>query len=185
MTYPSWALERPLRTPTLQGKHVTLRPVCAEHSSVITEACSVPDIARGFGLPSPATPEAGSAYVTMMVRMREAGITLPFMVYDREEVVVGHAGLTLRDIGHGKATLGYWILPDHRGLGYASDALRIATEWLLSQEGVYRATLHIETWNAPSAAVAESVGYVYEATLKRWEKIAGEPRDMMVYTRLR
>lgn len=185
MTYPSWALERPLKTPTLQGKLVTLRPVTAEHAAVIAEACSVPDIARGFGLPSSATPEAGSAYVTMMIRMREAGITLPFMIYAHDGNVVGHAGFTLRDIGHGKATLGYWVLPAYRGLGYASDALRTATDWLLSQEGVFRATLHIETWNASSAAVAEAVGYTYEATLKRWEKIAGEPRDMMIYSRFR
>ena len=185
MPYPAWALARPLNTPTLHGKHVTLRPVTPEHASVITEAASAPDITRGFGLPSAITNESASAYTDMMLRMCQAGISMPFMFYAPDGNVAGHVGFTLRDIGHGKATLGYWTLPAYRGRGYAADALRAATEWLLEQDGVHRATLHIETWNAPSAAVAEAVGYTYEATLKRWEMIAGEPRDMMIYTRLR
>lgn len=184
MTYPAWALQRPLNTPTLQGKVLTLRPVAAENAADIVHAAEVPDIARGFSLPQASVPGGGERYVTMLDRLRQAGIALPFMAYTPEGNVAGHMGITLRDIGHGKVTLGYWILPEYRGRGYASDGLRTMTEWLFAQGGVHRATLHIETWNAASAAVAESVGYVYEATLRNWEVIAGEPRDMMIYTRL-
>lgn len=185
MPYPTWALIRPLDVPTLRGKVVELRPVSGEHAGAIRAAGAVPDIARGFGVP-PATDERlGVAYIEMLDRLRSAGIALPFMVYDAHGNVAGHVGVTLRDINHGRVTLGYWTFPQFRGKGVTSDAVRTVTEWLLQQDGVHRITLHIETWNAASVSVAEAAGYTYETTLKRWEIIAGEPRDMLIYTRFR
>lgn len=58
-----------------------------------------------------------------------------------------------------RATLSYWLAPAGRGLGLATAALRLATEWVLDEWGVVQAELEIDLANQASVRVAEAAGY--------------------------
>jgi len=151
---------------------------------MMARSAEVQDIARGFDLTGDGDPSIrGAKFMLMVERMREAGVAVPFTILSPEGHHAGHIAATLRDITNGKLTLGYWVLPEFRGQGLASDALRTLSDWCLDKDGVHRLNLFIETWNQPSARAALSAGFEYEATLKKWEFVGGEPHDMMVYAR--
>ncbi len=98
---------------------------------------------------------------------------------------VGHCGLWLRELGTGLATAGYAVVPSARGRGYAAEALTALTEFGWTVPGLERIALYIEPWNAASIRTAERAGYGFEELLPAYQVIAGEPRDMLLYSATR
>jgi RimJ/RimL family protein N-acetyltransferase len=84
--------------------------------------------------------------------------------------------------------IGY-ILHDEndRGKGYASEAVRLFSDYLFEQRpGCHRLQLIIETWNAASARLAEACGYASEGTLRKaGYSSSDEPSDCFIYSRVR
>jgi len=74
-----------------------------------------------------------------------------------------------------------------RGKGYASEALRLFGDHLFAERpGCHRLQLIIETWNAPSARLAEACGYEREGVLRKGGySDAADPPDVWVYSRVR
>jgi RimJ/RimL family protein N-acetyltransferase len=100
--------------------------------------------------------------------------------------IVGGAGLHRR-VGPEALEIGYWIRASHVRRGLATEAAaaltRLAFEWC----GALRVEIHIDPANTASLAVAERLGYLREATLrKRLPPIReGEPRrDEVVFSLL-
>ena len=100
--------------------------------------------------------------------------------------LVGGAGLHRR-VGPEALEIGYWIRASRVRQGLATEAAaaltRLAFEWC----GALRVEIHVDPANTASLAVAERLGYVREATLrKRLPPIRpGEPRrDEVVFSLL-
>jgi RimJ/RimL family protein N-acetyltransferase len=76
---------------------------------------------------------------------------------------------------------------DDRGKGYASEALRLFSNLLFTQNPwCHRLQLIIETWNDASARLAENCGYASEGTLRKAGYSAPDaPSDCYVYSRVR
>lgn len=71
--------------------------------------------------------------------------------------VVGSAGF-IAPPDHGTIELGYGIHPDHRGLGYATEAAAALVRFGLHRDGVRRVTAECEQENAASIRVLEKIG---------------------------
>jgi RimJ/RimL family protein N-acetyltransferase len=108
-------------------------------------------------------------------------------LFERDgSAIVGGAGLHRR-VGPEALEIGYWIRASHVRRGLATEAAaaltRLAFEWC----GALRVEIHIDPANTASLAVAERLGYLREATLrKRLPPIReGEPRrDEVVFSLL-
>ena len=61
--------------------------------------------------------------------------------------------------------IGWWLLPDARGRGIATEAARRVRRWLYEENGWPTAVSYIEPDNAPSIALAERLGAVLEDTI--------------------
>lgn len=72
----------------------------------------------------------------------------------------------------GVAEVGYTVLPDHRGRGYATEATRALCNWALREHGVRRFRASIAPDNAPSLAVARRLGF--RQTGRQWDEEDGE-----------
>lgn len=97
---------------------------------------------------------------------------------------VGHVGVWFANIVLGKVTIGYIVLKQHQGNGFAKHALKLVSDWAASQPYVARIELHIEDWNVASIKAAEYAGYEQEALSRRFQTIDGYPRDMYMYVML-
>ena len=83
--------------------------------------------------------------------------------------------------------IGY-ILHDEsdRGKGYASEAVRLFSDYLFEQRpGCHRLQLIIETWNDASVRLAEACGYQREGVLRRAGYSSDIPEDCFLYARVR
>jgi [ribosomal protein S5]-alanine N-acetyltransferase len=86
--------------------------------------------------------------------------------------------------------VGYMLLPEYWGVGYATEAAQACRDWAFVKLGVDRVVSFIDTKNRPSIAVAKRNGmkrlkrieesrfgkpiYVYGISRKRWFSLAGQ-----------
>jgi RimJ/RimL family protein N-acetyltransferase len=68
--------------------------------------------------------------------------------------VVGLFGLSRAD----GPRLGYWVVHERRGRGFATEAARLLVEWALAQAAFERLFIDVEPGNVASARVAERLG---------------------------
>ncbi len=95
--------------------------------------------------------------------------------------VVGDVGLCWRSDIHRRAEIGYTLLPDQRGLGYATEAAAAMVELAFTSLGAHRVSGHLDQRNRASAAVLERLGMRREAHLVENEWVKGEWTDEAVY----
>jgi RimJ/RimL family protein N-acetyltransferase len=81
------------------------------------------------------------------------------------------------------AQFGYWIAPDARGRGYATQAAILLTRWLFDL-GAARVFLTIVAGNEDSVAVARRAGFVYEGTMRAHGVWQGQRCDVMLFAAL-
>jgi RimJ/RimL family protein N-acetyltransferase len=98
---------------------------------------------------------------------------------------VGQLGIWLAELPHGRAEIGYSVMPSARGRGYAAAALTAGTAFAFTLPGLHRVELHIEPWNTASLRTAERAGYRREGLLRSYMEIGGRRRDMLLYAAVR
>jgi RimJ/RimL family protein N-acetyltransferase len=115
----------------------------------------------------------------------ERGNAVGLMMLDRAggrmvgSVSVFHADWWVRS-----AEIGYHVRSDARGRGYATEALAAVARWVLTEGGMQRAWLSINTGNAASARVAQKAGFRREGTLRRAARGDDGLHDVVVYSLL-
>ncbi|MGX1805726.1 GNAT family N-acetyltransferase [Nocardia sp. NPDC055321] len=174
-----------LVVPVVEGEGIRLRPFAVTDVGLVVEAGRDPLIPLITTVVAHGDEDDGLAFVRRQHQRVVRGEGWSFAVSDLEtDSAVGQIGLWRRDVGHGRASVGYWIGPGWRRCGYASRALRVLSAWGSTLEEISRLELYVEPSNEGSWRAAESAGYQREGLLRKWEKIAGEPRDMYMYARL-
>jgi [ribosomal protein S5]-alanine N-acetyltransferase len=171
------------RLPLVEAGPYRLRGFETRDIGMVVEAGADPVIPSVSSVGAGCGPgEAGEFVARQRRRLRE-GYGYSFVVADRSsDRGVGSIGLWLADIDQGRATVGYWVVASARGHGAAGHALRALSAWATGELGIPRLQLHVEPWNLPSVRTAERAGYRCEGLLRSWEVVAGERRDMYVYS---
>lgn len=85
----------------------------------------------------------------------------PFAICGPDGAPVGNLAVVRR--GH-TADISYWLGAVGRGRGWASGALRAATDWTFEQWPIDKAELEIDIENEASMRVAEAAGYQRRGT---------------------
>ena len=133
-------------------------------------------------LPANADKDAARAFIERQHSRLTTGQGYSFCLATvADDEAVGHGGLWLKDIEHGRATAGYGIAPRSRGYGFAGQALVALTAFAWSVPEVHRIELYIEPWNEASVKTAEFAGYQREGLLRRHQVIDGKRVDMLLY----
>lgn len=104
--------------------------------------------------------------------------------------VFGSVRFGMLDVELAVASVGYWLLPEVRGRGLATAALRTATTAVFTRLGWHRIELYHAVENVRSCALARRSGYLYEGVMReamrypadgRWSdehlhaRLAGDP----------
>ncbi|HZC72548.1 MAG TPA: GNAT family N-acetyltransferase [Jatrophihabitans sp.] len=169
--------------PTLSGRGVLLRPWAASDADVVFKICQDRDIQRWTPVPVPYRHRDAVTYVTEAAPAGYAAGGGVFAICD------GASGEVAGTIGahrlvNGVAHVGYWIAAEARGRGFATDALRTITAWLLRHRGAERVELVAEPDNTASRRVASSAGFTEEGTLRRRWLLHERRIDAVMYSML-
>ena len=83
-----------------------------------------------------------------------------WVMIERENgIVVGDVGFLGPPGGDGVVEIGYSVVPDRRGRGYAAEAARAMAKWALAQDGVRAVAAGCAPDNAASIRTLERAGF--------------------------
>lgn len=165
---------------------VRLRPFHADDLPMVqdlatdTYVCDIGSLAR-FAMASEAL-----EWIAVQQSRHLHGSAYSFCIASRDGgVPLGQAVLWTRSLDHGVAGCAYSIAPAYRGRGLAADALRALVDFGWGLYQLHRLELLIEPWNHAALRTAEQAGFAREGLLRSYHQVAGERRDVLVYSRIR
>lgn len=112
----------------------------------------------------------------------DRGEAATFAICDASGSCVGHIFVNMSGVRRG--SVGYWLLPEARGKGLASHALRLVSRWALRDLDLRRLALLTEPSNRQSRRVAEANGFLEEGVLRSYAEIDGRRLDYVSYSLL-
>lgn len=173
-------------TPTIAGETVTLREYRDDDVELVSSVVEDPLVPLITSVPVGGDLDDIRAYIERQRNRAVSGEGFQFVVVDSSSGgSVGQVGLTFREPSHERASVGYWIAPQHRRHGFAAAALSVIARWALEYGAIQRLELYVEPWNEGSWRAAESAGFTREGLLRRWEHVGTERKDMYMYSLLR
>ncbi|WP_328317773.1 GNAT family N-acetyltransferase [Streptomyces sp. NBC_00388] len=166
---------------TLSSERLLLRPFTVADTEAVLQACQDPDIQRWTVVPSPYRREDAESFTRRMVPDGwRAGTSLAFAVLTREDGRLVGAISVFQRGQPGTWEIGYWVAKEHRGRGFAAEAVTVLTHWSLRTLAAERLEWRAEVGNAGSRAVAEKAGFRIEGVLRADLLNKGTRRDAWV-----
>jgi len=161
----------------IEGKRIDLRTVEEEDVGFLQEGMNHPAVRRYAGGD---VPYNRRRYEAERFERISGDELVHLLVCDGEERL-GDVSLAPIDERRGWANLGYWIHPDHRGNGYATEAVRLAVGHGFAELRLHRISATIVADNDASKRVVERLGFVHEGTKRDDAFLDGEHVDREVY----
>ena len=145
----------------LQTPRLELRPLPAAAARALPADRETSARLLGAGLPAE-WPQVDLLDVLPLQGVATAE-TLPYGVWVLIErssrTVIGDAGFMGPPGTHETLEIGYSVIPDRRGRGYATEAVRALVGWAFDQPGVNAVAAGCAADNTPSIRLLERVGF--------------------------
>jgi RimJ/RimL family protein N-acetyltransferase len=139
---------------------VLLRQWRLDDADAVFAACQDPDIQHYTQVPVPYLHEHAVGFVAGAPAQWADGTGAQFAVTDAVSGgLLGCMGLMEADHERRQVGAGYWTAPWGRSRGNTRRALRLATDWALTEGGFDTVVLEVEQDNPRSTAVVLAVGY--------------------------
>ena len=173
-----------LPDPPLSGGRVTLREWRGSDVPAIVAMCRDPDVIRFTSVPVPYTADDARLWLDLHPGRVAAGDGAAFAITEEgDDRPVGSIGVrVLHD--QGIAETGYHVVPERRGRGLATAALRLVAAWTFTELPVARLQLTTHLDNLGSQRVAEKAGFTREGVLRAWVDQRGERVDLVMWSLL-
>ncbi|WP_456785807.1 GNAT family N-acetyltransferase [Cellulomonas sp. P5_C5] len=172
---------RSLTQPELDAGRLRLRPWRADDAAAVVTAYTDPDIRR-WHTRSMDLDEATAWTTSWVGRWQDetgAGWAL-----ERDGEVVGQISLRSMAHGDGRSDISYWVVPEARGRGVATTALRTLSAWAFDTLGLHRIEVDHSVDNLASCRVATGAGFRLEGT-KRGDALHTDGwHDMHLHARV-
>jgi RimJ/RimL family protein N-acetyltransferase len=101
-----------------------------------------------------------------------------------EDTVVGWAVTNLHDVRAHVAHIGYYVLPDYWGNGYASEAAQLLVAYAFDELNAHRVEASVQADNPASKRVLEKLGFQQEGTKRDAYYKQGEYKDITLWSLL-
>ncbi|MEH0845256.1 GNAT family protein [Micromonospora sp. CPCC 205711] len=162
---------------------VVLRPIRPDDAELVHRLHTRPEVVANQAPPVPPTREA----IERRCRLAESGwltgVIARLLIVDAATgEPAGTCGLSVSDPAAREGTVGYALLPDWRGRGYATRALRLLTGWAFGPAGMARLAAGTMPENTASHGVLERVGFRREGLLRgRLPGLDGSRVDDLIF----
>ena len=170
--------KRPATQPTLTDGVVALRPWHAADIDAIVRACQDVDIQRYTRVPVPYLRENAVAFISAFPwsgQLTDTGVSFAVVDAARQELL-GACALVRVDVAERRAEVGYWTAPWGRRREATVKAVRLLTDWALTEGGLVELIAKIENENVASLRVAAGAGFRTSEIADYVEEHRGAPR---------
>ena len=165
--------------PDLSDDVVILRPLQEDDLSAIERGIVDPDVVRWIG-----PTESGRWLLERNQGRWAEGTSANFSIRDQTDAFLGHVWMTLDLAEPQRGRVGYWLLPEARGKGFATRSVQLISRWALGDLGLARLSLYTEPSNERSRRVAERSGFVEEGVLRSFLEIGDRRLDCVIFSLL-
>jgi ribosomal-protein-alanine N-acetyltransferase len=158
----------PYPDPTLEDGVVRLRRWQRRDLRCVEAASADPHIPQHTTVPAPFSAAEGRAFIDRQLRRQADGEGLPLAI---EHVASGAAvGFVVLLYRREPAVLGlgYWVIPEARGNGYARRSVALLVPWALRLGTVNRVEAIVEPDNVASVRTLEGAGFQREGLLRSY-----------------
>jgi RimJ/RimL family protein N-acetyltransferase len=165
---------------------VTLRPLDLSDAPDLHALRSLPEVVAASVPPEPPKPGETQRRCAEAMAGWLAGARADLAIRETaSDAFVGDIGLYYQEPITGQAMIGYSMLPDWRGRGYASRAVALLAGWAFEHAGIARLIAGTAPDNAGSQAVLTRVGFRREGYQRaRLPGVAGTRIDDLLYALL-
>ena len=152
-------MELAVPDPPLSDGVVALRVPSEQDLPAIERRMVDPDVIRWMGPSEHPAPELLELNRTRWTR----GTRATFSVCDPNDACQGHVWVEVDPADSHRGSVGYWLLPEARGKGFATRSVQLISRWALGELGMARLLLSAEPSNDRSQRVAKRSGFVKRA----------------------
>jgi RimJ/RimL family protein N-acetyltransferase len=172
--------------PPLAGDVVLLRPWGEADLPDVVLAFSDPVMQRFSWRTAPYTETDAREWFAEQeqARLRGEGLSFALAGPRDQDGVLGSVSLEEVRRDRGRAAVGYWLAPQARGRGLATQAVRLLARWAFAELGLARLELTCGPGNEASQHVAERCGFSREGLLRSHVPFKGTRRDSVLYSLL-
>lgn len=160
----------------LNGESITLWTIENEDGEVIQRARNEPSFRDGFLIETPTSQNMVERYIEESIEGDDDSINL--LICSGGDAV-GAVSLLNMQRSHGM--LHYWVLPDARGNGYATEASALLLDHAFNTVGLHRVYAWAINANEASQAILRRLGFTHEGTYREHVFIDGSYRDTEHY----
>ena len=104
---------------------------------------------------------------------------------ESDDRLIGVCGFSTWSAVHRAAEVAYDLAPDFWSRGITTRALQAVVRWGFDIAGLNRVQAVVLPSNVASIAVLERCGFAEEGVLRQYRMVRGEPRDFLLYSRVR
>jgi RimJ/RimL family protein N-acetyltransferase len=164
----------------LEGDGIRIRPLRAADAERFAAGTRDPDVRDHSGLPVEHTP--ASARAAFAALDDEAFVLRA--IADADDAFLGTVILFEIARHERRCEVGFWLIPEGRGRGAASTAVRLACDWAVAAWGIERFDAHADVDNPASHAVLERNGFEREGLMRGYGRRGDKRVDAVVFGRL-
>ena len=164
----------------LEGKNVNLRIMEKEDLPLFAEWLNKPEV---FGEYNPLHQMSRTEVEKISENYHEEKL---FIIEKKDGSRIGFiAHFYVLHVAGRQLEIGYSLLPNERGKGYCSEAIKIMADYLFLSKDTGRIQAQTDPRNIASQKVLEKAGFKNEGTLRKSFFMRGEWRDAYIYSILR
>ena len=104
---------------------------------------------------------------------------------DDSDAFRGVVGVHHIEPDHGRAEVGFWLVPRARGAGLAAPAVALVVDWLFEHAGLRRVEMTTLPENGGAVALARRLGFTQEGVLRQRDIERGRAVDIAWFGMLR
>lgn len=173
----------PDELPIINGKSISLRPICDADTELIVRWRNDPEVFRYFIFREPFTPEMHQSWLRTKVA---SGKVVQYIILAGEaRRPVG--SVYFRDIDEKNASAEYGIFIGEscaRGIGLGTETASLFTEFGFTVLGLHRISLKLIGGNERARRSYEKAGFVYEGLFRDMVKLDGKYSDIIFMAKL-
>ena len=171
--------------PSIETDRLLLRRFTDDDLENVFKGLSHPDVIRHYGV-SFKTLEATKEQMAWFAGHEKNGTGIWWAVCDRSTgEFLGSGGLCDLSREHGKAEVGYWLLPEHWGRGYMKEGMKAILDHAFDVLELHRIEGFVENENKNCKRALDKIGFVYEGTMRDCEVKDGAYISVDFYSKLK
>jgi ribosomal-protein-alanine N-acetyltransferase len=169
--------------PNLETERLLLRRMSTSDVAEVLALRSNPEVMKYIPRPLITTTEEALEHIAMINDKIDTNEAINWAITIKgDPKFIGIIGFYRPKYEHFRIEIGYMLMPEHKGKGIVSEAIKTVVDYGFDQLGLHSIEALIDPENIGSARVLEKNNFVKEAHFKENEFYDGRFLDTVVYS---